>query len=98
MKFETTHRTIEFSIETSETYTFRRSSVIANKWCPGCGREMAMAAPEIVAAKTGLSVRKVYSIIETGQFHFLESPAGLLICLESIKREMLTVIDEEQKK
>lgn len=85
MKNETTTRTIEFTIEKSETFTIRRIRKIAAVWCSHCGCEVRMSSPEDAAHITGVSTRRIYSRIEAGSAHFAESAAGvLMVCHRSL--------------
>jgi hypothetical protein len=85
MKFSAAKRTFEFSVEKSETYTFRRLSRLVVRWCGDCGSEVEMSKPDAASEITGISTRKIYSGIEDGATHFTELPDGsLLVCLRSI--------------
>jgi predicted site-specific integrase-resolvase len=44
-----------------------------------------MVLPEEAARRWSISVRTVYRWMDTGTVHFLEVPAGVLLCLNSIK-------------
>ena len=95
MKTETATRTIEFTVETSETYTIRRTRKIVAGWCNGCGREVRMSTPEEAAHITGITTRKIYSAIEAGNTHFAETAEGrLMVCHRSLSE---TELDRERK-
>lgn len=85
MKFGTSKRTFEFTVEKSESYTIQRTFRITALWCRNCGYETRMSRPEDAARITGISTRKIYTQIEDGKAHFTESPDGsLMVCLRSL--------------
>lgn len=85
MKIEATKQSIEFTFEKSETLTVRRTREIVARWCRDCGREVRMSPPEDAARITGVTARKIYSGIESGNIHFAELGEGmLLVCLRSM--------------
>ena len=52
--------------------------------CGQCSQPLVLA--ERAVAATGLSSRAIHRLVETGEIHFAETPAGaLLICLSSYR-------------
>ena len=85
MKFRTAKRSFEFTVEKSETFTVRRITKTVAVLCDTCGRETEMSKPDTAAEITGISTRKIYSGIESGNVHFTESADGsLMVCLRSM--------------
>jgi len=80
-----TKRTIELSVETRTVSVLRRVADPAFHWCAVCRGHVMMISPELAAVQAGVSVRAIYSSIEAGQIHFLETPEGaLLVCVDSL--------------
>jgi len=56
-----------------------------------------MISPEAAAAIAALTVRSIYRLVESGGVHFIEEPAGLLVCVRSVLernvRELSTALD-----
>jgi hypothetical protein len=80
-------RTAEVTIETEERFVLHRKSnrPASLQWCPTCGNQVEMAAPELAAQLAGVSPRAIYAGVESGKVHFSEMPEGLLlICLGSL--------------
>jgi hypothetical protein len=87
MKFSAGKRRIEITVEKSETVSVRRRIRTATGQCSRCGREAKMASPEDAAEILQISKRRIYSGIEAGDTHFVESGDGiLLVCLDSLER------------
>lgn len=54
-------------------------------WCDHCAPSVPLLTPEEAASLSGLSVRDVYRLVETGAIHFQEAPDGrMFVCLDSI--------------
>lgn len=87
MKFSTSRRVIEFTVETSETLSIRRTRSIATVWCEACGYETKMSNPEDAAEILQIGKRRIYAGIEDGHTHFSESTDGaLIVCHRSIEK------------
>lgn len=85
MKFATSSRIIEFTVEKRETLSTRRTLSVIISWCDGCGRETKMSEPEDAAEILQVRKRAIYAGIEAGKTHFNEADdGGLLVCLHSI--------------
>ncbi|MEK6333678.1 MAG: hypothetical protein AABM67_01940 [Acidobacteriota bacterium] len=52
--------------------------------CPDCLAHAKMVTPENAARITARSVRTIYRWVEAGEVHFIEEPAGVLICVNSL--------------
>ncbi len=53
--------------------------------CDECGATVTMLTPEQAGIVTGLNARAIYRLIETGELHFTETPAGsLFVCCNSL--------------
>jgi len=77
-------RTVELTVETSETVTLNRHRKMTVALCTTCGSRML--APEDAANLVHLSRRQIYRAIETGDAHFVEQPdVGLFVCIGSLK-------------
>ena len=90
---------LEIVVETERRLVLRRPGPAPPLVCGQCS-ESLIQAEEAVAA-TGLSSRVIHRLVETGEIHFAETPAGaLLVCLNSFgngaseaSREQPPVID-----
>ena len=77
-------RRIEITVETHEVLRIRNCPASV-AWCPQCGGEARMVAPDEAAKICGIETRQVYRWVEAEQIHFVESPAGgILVCLHSL--------------
>lgn len=91
MKFGTSSRSFEFTVEKTETFTVRMVRKVVNSWCSHCGCETRMSSPEAAAEITSVSKRQVYAGIEDGTTHFNEAEDGLiLVCLKSLEQRKLS--------
>lgn len=87
MKFHAIRRSIEFTIEQSETYAVRRTVHVTAAWCEACGRDVEMSTPDAATGLLGISTRRIYAGIENGTAHFRElDDGGVLVCLPSVER------------
>ena len=85
MRKKRTTRTVELTIERSESFVVPKPRERAYMWCAGCGRRGAFATPEEAARSSGAGLRTVFRQIEAAEIHFLETADGrLLVCLESL--------------
>lgn len=86
MKTDTTIRTVEATMETSETIVVRRPRPELTVWCDRCGKPAKMLKPEDAARITGTSQCEIYHAIVAGQVNFVEESGGgsLYVCLEDI--------------
>ncbi len=86
MKSEARTHTIEFSVEKYETFSIRRGRPITYVRCSGCRCKVQMLSPEDAAKLIGISTRKIYSDVEAGKTHFVESADGsIIVCLDSLR-------------
>lgn len=80
-----TKRTIELTFETSSISVLRRLARPVFHWCDLCCGHVMMISPEQAAVQAGVTVRAIYSRVEAGQIHFLETSDGsLLVCVYSL--------------
>ena len=71
--------------ETHELKILTRPQVKEKRFCDCCGREVRWLVPEEAMLLTKTSLREVFRLVETGEFHFAESAEGfLLVCAESL--------------
>lgn len=84
MNFETAIRTIEITVETSESLTLRRSGKVLVEYCDRCGFRTRMVTPVELSLIIGVSTTQIFADIELGAIHHKGSPDGSkLICLRS---------------
>jgi len=62
----------------------RRAGGQGTSSCPDCLAHAKMVTPEHAAGITARSVRTIYRWVEAGEVHFIEEPAGVLICVSSL--------------
>ena len=76
-------RRVEFVVETTRRVTLRQSGAVPAPLCGLCSVPLITA--EAAVAATGLNSRTIYRLVEAGEVHFAETPAGaLLICPDSL--------------
>lgn len=79
-------RTVEVLVETREIAAIKtaRPSEIT-KWCPKCDQEVPMITPAMATDLASLTLRTIYTWIETDRVHFKEEPDGsVFICQKSL--------------
>jgi len=75
----------ETTIEAHQLFVIRKPGNSVLAWCPECGAEARMVAPETAAILCGVNVLTVYRRVEAGLVHFRETSAGaLLVCINSL--------------
>ena len=78
-------RRLEIVVETTRRVTLRRRGAAPTARCGRCSNPLI--STEEAVAVTGLSSRAVHRLVEAGEVHFAETPAGaLLICPDSFAR------------
>ena len=77
-------RRTEITVETSRRVIVRRSRNWRKSWCEQCLSEVRMIDPNEAAALLNVSSRVIYYWIEDGSVHFIDEPAGLLVCEVSV--------------
>lgn len=76
-------RRLEIVVETTQHLTFRKSDPGPADRCEQCAGPLVVS--EVAVAITGLSSRAIHRLVEAGEVHFAETPAGaLLICPDSL--------------
>ena len=73
----------KIEIELSETIAYCKRREKLEAYCPNCESLVAMAAPHVAAILTGATERKIFSLVEAGKIHFVETD-GVLVCLDSL--------------
>ena len=58
--------------EQHETVVLKQSGSRRREFCPRCGEEVLLVAPEILAAMTGSTEREIFRLIEGGTIFFVE--------------------------
>lgn len=72
------------SVQTDEAFVVRRITS-SSPVCTHKGKPDNMVSPDEAAVLFHLPVRVIYRLIEAGQLHFEETPAGSVsVCLESL--------------
>jgi hypothetical protein len=76
-------REIKIMVETGRTIEL--SGVGADEdWCDACGGQAKMVSVEMAAAIASLGCGAIQHWIKTGEFHYRQTPAGVLrICQRS---------------
>lgn len=70
-------------IELSETIHYSKPRERFEAFCPSCETMVEMAATHIAAILAGSTERRIFSLVEAGKIHFVETD-GVLICLASL--------------
>ena len=80
-------RRTEITVETQQWMILRKTSDLVQAVCPQCPEESKLISPESAALITGVGIRVIYNLVETGAIHFVETHLGsVLICLNSLLR------------
>ena len=78
-------RRTEITIETRRKLVInRRQKRVVRDLCAPCGAERHMVTVEYAALLSGLSLRQLFRHVEGGRLHFLETPKGSFVCLDSL--------------
>jgi len=87
----------EITVETHQVTVIRRRSA-HRAWCAACAQSVPMVSAEEAAALLGLTVRKVYRLVETDGLHFTETREGWLrLCLDSIQEAKQRFVSPERQ-
>jgi hypothetical protein len=82
-------RRLEIIVETERRLTLRKPGPAHAVRCEQCSGVLVLA--EEAVAVTGLSSRALHRMVETGEVHFAETPAGaLLVCPDSFRAAQAT--------
>jgi hypothetical protein len=80
---------LSVSWERHEIKFLSRPRIAGKAFCADCQAEVRWLVPEEAMVLAEISLRKVFRLIENGNFHFLESAEGfLLVCAESLAKRM----------
>jgi hypothetical protein len=80
-----TIKRVEIIIETERIVQISSRSKSLIFWCPACARLMPALTVDETALALGASVEEVLRRIEAGQFHLLQTNAGLArVCSSSL--------------
>ena len=75
---------MEIVVETTRRFTLRKPGRAPAAECAQCSGPLILV--EEAVAVTGLSSRAVHRLVEAGEVHFAETPAGaLLVCPDSFR-------------
>jgi len=86
------------TVSRDEITVIRKMAGKALATCAPCGHQVEMATPEQVVTLTGIHSRVIYSWVERGQVHFIETTSGhLLICLDSLRAAQSNTIRETRE-
>lgn len=78
-------RKIEFLTVKNEKFFVRKTAMSGHIFCAECGGPMLTA--EQTAGTFGITQRRIFHFIETGEAHFTETQAGaVMICLTSLAK------------
>jgi hypothetical protein len=77
-------RRVEIVVETRRVVTIRKPAPSRAPPCEFCSGPLLPA--EVAVTVTGLSSRAIHRLVEAGEVHFAETPAGaLLVCPNSFE-------------
>jgi excisionase family DNA binding protein len=68
---------MKIGLETQRLVSFTKRVDSIEAWCSECGKQREMIHPEEAAARTGVSLRAIYRLVEAHKLHFIETPEGL---------------------
>ena len=72
---------MEIIIERDEMVSVSKRSKTLHAFCSVSGKEVWMMSPETISLLYQFSARQIYSLIENGKIHFVETSCGLpLVC------------------
>jgi hypothetical protein len=75
----------ECSVEIDDVFVVKRLGRSVEGWCAGCVRRATLVTPEDAATLLGTGARFIYRLVESGEIHWAEGPADLLlVCLNSL--------------
>lgn len=77
-------RRAETTIETHRILVVKRLERPISARCAQCSEQTMWVTPEEAAVVARKSTRTIYGLIEEGALHYLDLPAGILICLNSL--------------
>ena len=81
-------RTARFSFE-SERFLVISNKPSTEHLCPACAAEVRMVEIREASQIVGISQIEIFRLLETGAFHFDETPGGdLVICLASLVKAL----------
>ncbi|MGA8671362.1 MAG: hypothetical protein WB679_15875 [Terracidiphilus sp.] len=79
-------RITRITLETEETFAFRRSGHLGQTKCSRCGSHSGAVTPDEAASLLRLGVDDIRREIEVGRLHVWNSDLGSIeICLESLQ-------------
>ncbi len=82
-------------IETHSLSVIRPLHSPVNFWCERCESVVTMVTPECAAEMVNKKPRAIYSHIETGELHFVETGEGeVFICCVSLQNNSLVKKEE----
>jgi len=88
----------EITVETHQVTVIRRRRSAHRAWCAACAQTVPMVSAEEAAALLGLTVRKVYRLVEAEGLHFTETREGWLrLCLDSIQEAKQRLVSPERQ-
>jgi hypothetical protein len=76
---------VETTIETHRILVIKRQENRVQARCTQCAEETMWVTPEEAMAVARMSTRTIYRRVEEGTIHCLELPAGMLLCLNSLR-------------
>ena len=75
--------------ETHELKILTHPRVKEKRFCDLCQAEVRWLIPEEAMLLAKTSLREIFRLVETGEFHFVESVEGfLLVCAESLAAQI----------
>jgi hypothetical protein len=80
LKKKKTTRTVEISIKTDEHLVIRHRRSVSRIWCAQCGKEVGTVS----LSELGNLASVLQRANAEEKFHLIQTPAGLLVCLNSL--------------
>ena len=80
-------RVTEITVERSELFLINKIRREIFILCAQCAERARMLTPDEAALAAGVAPRTIYSWVEVGRVHFVETPEGnIYICQRSLAR------------
>ena len=80
-----TKKRTEVTIEIDEI-VIRKSKQGTLAWCDRCAKNVRVLEADVAAVLVGKSSQALYSEVEAGRVHFVETEGRSLVCLDSLSR------------
>lgn len=77
-------RLFELTVEKTERVVIRYKREMSTVRCRECGQDSQMIRVEDAARNLGMTMRSIFSRVDSGTIHFIEDGGELLICTDSL--------------